>query len=56
MLAAMRQYRPDDTQTPPKRLAARCTQAWNRPISKSFTIGLIAGSAIALFILTMMGR
>jgi hypothetical protein len=51
----MRQYRSDDPQTPPKRLA-RFDQAWNRPVSKSFIVGLIAGSAIALFILSMVGR
>jgi hypothetical protein len=52
----MRQYRSDDPQTPPERLASRFAQAWNRPVSKSFIVGLIAGSAIALFILSMMGR
>jgi hypothetical protein len=46
----------DDPQTPPERLASRFARAWNRPVSNSFIIGLIAGSAIALFILAMMGR
>jgi len=44
MLAAMR------------RLASRFDEAWNRPISTLFIVGLIAGAAIALFILSMMGR
>jgi hypothetical protein len=39
-----------------RRMASRFNQAWNRPVSKSFIVGLIAGSAIALFILSMMGR
>src|SRR5580704_2638379 len=46
----------DDPQTPPERLASRFSQAWNRPVSKSFIVGLIAGSVIALFILSMLGR
>jgi hypothetical protein len=48
--------RSDDPQTPLERLASRFAQAWNRPVSKSFIVGLIVGSAIALFILSMMGR
>jgi hypothetical protein len=39
-----------------RRLASRFDQAWNRPISKLFIIGVIAGSAIALLVLSMMGR
>jgi hypothetical protein len=49
--------RSDDPQTPLERLASHFAQAWNRPVSKeSFIVGLIAGSAIALFILFMIGR
>jgi hypothetical protein len=44
MLAAMR------------RLASRFDQAWNRPVSKTFIVGLIAGSVIALIIICMVGR
>jgi hypothetical protein len=39
-----------------RRLASRFDQAWNRPVSKSFVVGLIAGSAMALFFLSRMGR
>jgi hypothetical protein len=46
----------DYPQTPPERLASRFAQMWNRPVSKSLIVGLIIGSAIALFILSMMGR
>jgi hypothetical protein len=48
--------RSDDPQTPPEGLAPRFARVWNRPVSKSFIVGLIAGSAIALFILSVMGR
>jgi len=37
-------------QMPPERRASRSARAWNRPVSKSFIVGFIAGSAIALFI------
>ena len=33
--------RSDDPRTPPERLASRFAQAWNRPVSKSFVVGLI---------------